>query len=223
MHEDRRLVAERLEDPHVARRRGDPLVASGDVRDRHRVVVDGVGEVVGGEAVRLEQHEVVEQAVLVADLAADQVAERGDALARHAEADHVRLAAGGALRAPGGVEVAAGALVALRPAGGALALAHRAQVVRGAEAAVGVAVAQQRLAGGVVAIEALRLHVGAVVASGPGALVPLEAEPAQRVLDASDGALDGARLVGVLNASAASPRCVRRSIAQEVGASEPCL
>ena len=48
------------------------------------------------------------------------VLRNGNALARHAEADHVRLAAGGALGGPGGYEVAAGALVALRPAGGAL-------------------------------------------------------------------------------------------------------
>ena len=184
MHEDRRLVAQRREKADVARRRGDPLVAAGDVRDLHRVVVDDVGQVVRGEAVRLQDHEVVEEAVLVRDLAADEVAEGRGALLWHPEAHHVRLARTGSTRSLRRVEVAVAPVVARGLARGALPLAHLAQLIRRAEAAIGVAAREQRSDGRVVALEPLRLHVGRERPADVGALVPVDAEPAQRALDA---------------------------------------
>src|SRR3546814_15157786 len=51
----------------------DLLIATRDVRDLHRVVVHDVGEVIGGEPVRLEDHEVVEGRVLDLDRTAEQI------------------------------------------------------------------------------------------------------------------------------------------------------
>ena len=59
MHEDRRLPAERLVEPEVLGRGRDPLLGADDVGDAHEVVVDDVGQVVGGQAVALEEHLVV--------------------------------------------------------------------------------------------------------------------------------------------------------------------
>ena len=50
---------EPLVEQQVLGRGGDPLLAAHDVGDAHLVVVDDDGEVVGREAVRLEDHLVV--------------------------------------------------------------------------------------------------------------------------------------------------------------------
>ncbi len=57
--ERRRGQAEPLVEQHVLGGRGDPLLAAHDVGDAHLVVVDDDGEVVGREAVGLEDHLVV--------------------------------------------------------------------------------------------------------------------------------------------------------------------
>ena len=61
VRELRRVPAERLVELDVDRRGRDPLVAAHDVGDLHVVIVDHVAEVVGREAVRLEQDQVLDQ------------------------------------------------------------------------------------------------------------------------------------------------------------------
>ncbi len=58
--EDRLVPAEGADDVHVQRHRGQPLRAADDVGDAHQVIVEHGGEVVCGQAVRLEQHRVIE-------------------------------------------------------------------------------------------------------------------------------------------------------------------
>ncbi len=77
VNELRRLPAEGPEDEDVPGQAGDPLFASEDVRDLHQVIVHHGRQVVGGVAVRLQDHEVVERGVLEDDLAADLVAGHG--------------------------------------------------------------------------------------------------------------------------------------------------
>ena len=48
----------------MERHAAQPLVAAQDVRDLHEVVVDHVGEVIGREAVRLEQDRVADLVVV---------------------------------------------------------------------------------------------------------------------------------------------------------------
>ena len=55
-------------------RGGYPLFGADDVGDLHEVVVDDVGEVVGGEAVGLHQYLIVDVVVLEGDVAAQLVA-----------------------------------------------------------------------------------------------------------------------------------------------------
>ena len=69
-------------------RAGEPLLAPQDVGDGHLVVVRDRRQVVGGEAVRLEQHRVLDQGVLEADRAPDGVPEDGLPFARHQQAQH---------------------------------------------------------------------------------------------------------------------------------------
>ena len=60
MPEARQLPAEGAVEQNVLRRRGDPLLGADHVGDLHQVIVDDVGEMVGGEAVGLHQHLVVD-------------------------------------------------------------------------------------------------------------------------------------------------------------------
>ena len=74
--EARDLPAEGFVEQDVLGGGGDPLFGADDVGDAHEVVVDDVGEVVGGEAVGLHEDLVVDVGVLEGDVAAELVAER---------------------------------------------------------------------------------------------------------------------------------------------------
>ncbi len=75
--EARELPAEGLVEQDVLGGGGDPLFGADDVGDAHEVVVDDVGEVVGGEAVGLHEDLVVDVVVGEVDVAAELVAEGG--------------------------------------------------------------------------------------------------------------------------------------------------
>ena len=85
------LKAAGLEQRDVLWHRGEPLLAADHVGGAHEVVVAHVGKVVGGDAVRLEQH-LVDDVFGHFDLAADQIL-KGDAL--------VLVAAGAEAQDPG--------------------------------------------------------------------------------------------------------------------------
>lgn len=58
--------------------------------DLHQVVVNHIGQVIGREAVRFEQDQVVQLRAVVGDLAANQVVEYHNAVVRDLEPDNVR-------------------------------------------------------------------------------------------------------------------------------------
>ena len=87
MAEDRLLPAEAPVQLHVLRQRRQPLLRPDDVGDPHEVVVHHVREVVGGEAVALQEDLVVDLGVVEAHLAAQEVPHDRLAPARHREAD----------------------------------------------------------------------------------------------------------------------------------------
>ncbi len=190
----------------------DPLLGADHVGDPHQVVVYDVGEVVRGVAVALEQHLVVHQVVVDADLAAQQVGDGGLALARHRQADHVRLPRGAAPRRLGGRERAAVAVVAerVRDLLPSLLLAQRFEALPGAEARVRGAAGDELL--GVVAVdrEALALAVRPVRAADVRPLVPRKAQPAQRLEDHALGGRVRALAVGVLDAQDELPAVLLR-------------
>ena len=100
----------------MTRRARYPLVATDDVRDLHGAVVDDVRQMVRGEAVRLQKHEVIEERVSEADLAPQQVVADGLALGLRGEPDDLGAALGLVAGAKGGVvAVAAVVLRGLAP------------------------------------------------------------------------------------------------------------
>ena len=158
------------------------------------MVVDDVGEVIGGQAVPLHEHLVVQGFVLHGDVAEHGVGEGGGALSGDALADDVGLAGGhsglGNLR----VQVPAGIGGPVKVAGILLRLGLF------AEAVVGVALLHQQFGKLAVQVPALGLDVGAHRAAQIGTLVPGQAALAQGVVDHVGGALHQTALVGVLNA-----------------------
>ena len=84
----RTLPAESLIQKIVKRQRREPLLATDDLGDLHQVVVDDVGEVVGGQFVcPLPEHFVVEGGSRNLHVAADKVVHRHHAAFRHLEPD----------------------------------------------------------------------------------------------------------------------------------------
>ena len=166
----------------------------------HEVVVDDVGQVVGRQAVGLEQDGVSDLGVGHGDVAADDIGDDRRTLQRGLEADGKgrpgRFAGGKLVRG----QIAAAPVIALIATSGFLGGATLFQLVGRAEAFVGVVVVQQPLRPLAVEVGALALDVGTMGAADAGAFVPVETHPAQGVDEGLRRALDGAFLVGVLDA-----------------------
>ena len=194
------LPAEGLVEQVVLGRGGQVLHAAHDVGDAHQVIVNDVGEVVGGHAVLLDEDHVIEGVVGEGHVPEHLVMIAGLALGGGILTDdvgHARVQLGlNLLR--GQVQAVLVVLEHLAPGlGGGAALL---QLLLGAEAVVGVAGPNQLLGVGQVEVLALGLDVGAAGAAHIGALVPVHAAVPQGVVDDLRRALHVALLVGVLNA-----------------------
>ena len=190
--------AERPIDEEMFRHRGEPLLAAHDVADRHRVVVDDHREVVGREAVRLQEDLVFDRARLPLDAAVHEVVDRKRAFVRHLEAHDVGLG----LRARGRLgrrDVAAMPVVPGELVPCFLLPPDLGEALLGAEAEVRGALGDEL--GRVLLVEgqALRLDVRRVRPAFARALVPGDAEPVQPVVDRVDRPGDKALLIGVLD------------------------
>ena len=179
-------------------RRRQQVLAAQHVRDAHERVVDRVDQRVQRLAVGAHDDEVRHRAGLERDLAAHQVRER-EVVVGHPQAQD-RLAALGAERRLLLVgQVAVDAVVAeLRVAAGGLVA--RLDLLRRGERLVRVAALDQAADDVRVQVHPLRLPVRLVRAAHLDALVPVQAEPAQRVEQLQVGLLRVARRVGVLDA-----------------------
>src|SRR6202000_2860996 len=97
------------------------------------------GEVIGGDAVRAEQHEVFKLAVRELDAAHNSIVECGDATLGHAEADGCRLARGAARSRIRRRDDAAAAVVHGGLGGLRCTLSAMLQIFLGAEAGISMA------------------------------------------------------------------------------------
>ena len=199
--------AEGLVKHHMEWGRGQPFLATDDVGDLHQVVVNDIGQVVGGHAVALEEHFVVEQTAVHGDIATNKVVDSDVNVVRELEAHHVGLATVNAVLHFVGTEAEAvlhlltGGAVVLE--GLLLCLVFFTLGVKYfglVEGVVGPAVGQQLL--GILSVEglAVTLSVGTVGAADMDTLVKLYAQPIEGLNDVLLGTWHKARLVGVLNA-----------------------
>ncbi len=200
MRHHRRLPAERGVEMRVQRQRVHPFVAAQNVCDLHQMVVDDVGHVIGGDAVGLHQHGVLQNLVLEGDVAADHVVHGDLAIERHLEAHRVRLAARGAALGFGRVKRAAMPVV---PRIKTLLLAFFRDLLHAlgrAEAAVGEPGFEQLFRVALINFQPLGLHVGAVFAAHFGAFIPIESQIPKSVHQPAEGLRIVALLVGILDA-----------------------
>ena len=179
--------AERVVDVDLARRVVDVIVAADHLADTHVDVVDDDREVVGREAVRAEQHEVVELLVAPFDAALDLVLESDCSGLRVLEPDHpVRIVP---IRF---VAIAVIAVVAWLEALLHGLGAHRLDFFLRLVGVVGLAGLEQVFGDLPVAIHAQGLV--------ERAFVVFEAEPVHAVEDGLHGLLGRALAIGVLDA-----------------------
>jgi hypothetical protein len=169
------------------------------VGDSHQVVVHHVREVVGREAVALQQDLVVHLGVVEAHLAAQEVSHHGLAAPRHREADDVRLA---------GRPPALGLVPRQSPAAPVVAevdllrlllLAQGVEPLPRAEARVGGAPADEPLRVLTVDLRSLALAVGRVGPTHVRPLVPPQAQPVQGLEDQGLARRGAPLAVGVLD------------------------
>ncbi len=202
--EERNFLAEGLEDHEVAGGVRDVIVPADDVGDPHGGIVDDDGEVVGREAVALEDDKVAELVVLESDDVADEVLPR--CLPVRDDEAHCRrnpflpkcvLLGFGESAAPAVVPEGATGDLGLLPPGG--------ELLSGAEAGVGLARGDEAVEFGPVDLLPLRLEVRAGLALLIRPFIPIEPQPAEGIEDAAHRFQRGTLLVGVFYAQHKSP------------------
>ena len=91
VRERRGLIPVRLVEKNLARRVRNVIFTADHVRHLHQRIVDDDGEVVGGNAVRADQHRVADHIGVKRNLAADDVVERDVTAFGHAKPDDRRF------------------------------------------------------------------------------------------------------------------------------------
>jgi hypothetical protein len=171
----------------------------------HVMVVDHHRQHVDRGAVAAQQDHVVELVVADHDVALDDVADHGLAVAGRLDADR----RGDAGRGVGGIAVAPAAVVARRLAFGARTGAHLLQLLGGAVAAIGLALAQQFM-GDLGMARGARELVDDLA-------IPVQLQPAQAFEDRVDRRLGRPLPVGVLDAQAEDAAVMAREQPVEQG------
>jgi hypothetical protein len=182
------------------------------------MVIDDVGEVIGGVAVRFEEDKVLQVGILKNHLSPEQIVDACLTLERHPKTDdrgHPGSEIGLHLS---GREVATEAVVARSLLASDLFLSHLLQPLGRAEATIGVAGGKQLL--GVLLIEGgpFALAIGTHWPPHVWPLIPLETKPAQDIENSRFRAFDVSVAIGVLDAEqkcAGLPLAPRLSLDEE--------
>ena len=198
------LPAECLVEQDVERCRGEPFLATDDMRYLHEVIVHDVGQMISGQLVgTLIEHLVVQDARVDAHLASNQVVHQHLASRLDEEAHDVLLpAVYHALHLVG----REGERVAHLHAGRGIVLevlylaALGLQLLGSVEGVIGTTGIYQLPDVLLVYLAALTLAVGAVIASEAHALVKLDTQPAEGFDDIFLGSRHKARRVCILDA-----------------------
>ena len=194
----RDLPAESAVEQIVFRGAREVFAAAHNMGDAHGVIVDDVREVVGGHAVALDEDLIVEHFVFDGDLTVNRIAIGGDALLVDLLADDVGFSGGEVRLDDFGIEVAAAAVVT----GGdrLFAVGGLRLLLLVAETVIGGAFLHEFFGVWEVKMFAFALDIGTVIAADVGAFVMGDSGGGKGFIDDVDGAVDVARLVGVLDA-----------------------
>jgi len=165
----------------------------------HVVIVHHIRQVIGGEPIGFQQHQILECDVLENHLAPDQVVDDGFALSRHGEADDERRSG----RQIGVdlilAERAASTIVPRRFFLGLLLFAKRLKTFRCAETTIGGAAFDKVHSRLLIELGPLALDVGRVWSPDIRSLVPMDSEPVENIQNALGRPFDKAAPVCVLD------------------------
>ena len=170
------------------------FAAPDHVGDTHKVVVDNIGKVIGGQAIPLDKDLVVQGVVVHGDVAEDGVVEGGGTGGGDLLPDHIGLSGGYTGLGYVGVQVAAGIGGTVEVAAVLLALGFF------AEAVVRVAFLHQKLCIAAIGVPALGLDVGGHGTAYVGAFVVGKAALRHGAVDHISSAFHQTPLIGILNA-----------------------
>ncbi len=197
------LPAESLVEKYVQRGTGQPLLTTDDMGDAHEVVVDDVGEVVGGQLVAaLVEHLVVEDVAFHRYVAADEVVD-GYLLSRlYHEADGVLFAVdnhllhllGGDGQGVAHLQTCVGIVLEVLHL-----VALLLQLFRRVEGIVGLSGVEQLPDVFLVYITALALPVGTAVATEADTFIEFYSEPFEALQNIFLGPRNKTMGVGILN------------------------
>ena len=194
----RRLKAEGLKKLQVTRRAGQPLLRPHHVADFHKVVVGHHRQVIGGEAVGLQDDEVLLQLIAPFHVAAYQVVDSRHARLRHGEADNPVVVSHGLASGP--VPAPPTAVAAVSLSGPPVGPPQPFQFLAAAIAVIGVVLVEKLFRQPLVNFQPVRLLIGGVRPLDLRPFVPVNVQPAQAVQNGLDRSLNQPVLVGIFNA-----------------------
>jgi len=168
--------------------------------DFHFVVINYIGQIIGGISVRLKQYQVIEVSVLKFHITPDEVGIRGLPAEGDFETDYrgyaISLFFGSFII----TEVAAVTVIAGRLFSPDLFSPHFFEALRGAVTVIGVSVRNKTPSGLVIEFQALGLDVRAIVAADLRSLIPVQTHPSQATKNRLDSAFNPTGDVGIFNA-----------------------
>ena len=198
MSEGRRGIAEGLVDEDLTRRVGKMVITADDVRHLHVHVIADDREVVSGRAVAAHEDHVVHEGGVELRIAVDDVVhDDGAAILGDLEAPHMGLARIDALL--GLLAAQSAARIGLVGSAGLHGLTTSRELLGSAKAGVDVTALLELLESLPVGVEALGLHIGAVVAADMRTFVPVKTKPLHGADDEVDVLLRGALGVSILD------------------------
>ena len=167
--------------------------------DPHQVIIDHIGQEVGGQTVVLHQHLHVHAVPRNLDIATQHVRHHADTFAGHLHADHMRLACRQTALDLFITELERTPVIAGRLATGHLFGAHLIQLLRRAKAIESVTGIDQFLGIARVDFATLALPIWAMRTTDIRTFVPLDSQPAQGIEDLLLGLTGRTQLIGVFD------------------------
>ena len=185
----------------VPGRGGQVFHAAHDVGDAHEVIVDNVGEIIGGHAVLFDEDHVIHGlCIFEGHIAEDYIAVAGFAIGRGVHADRPGDAGCLLRRDLFRREMQAVLVIFPGTAGGFHSGTALLDLLLGAEAVIGMAGLYKLLRIGEISGLALGLDIGTAGTADIGAFVPVQAAGTEGIVDDLGRAFNKAFLVGILDA-----------------------
>jgi len=197
----RRLPAERPVKENMQGPRGDPFLGPEDMGYFHQMVIDNIGQVIGGKSIAFHDHRIgADVLVFTLHLAHYQVPEFGLSLQGDFKADHIGFSPIDPPLGLRGIQIPAVAIVSEIFAFGFLLLfPNLVQALCSTKTGIGVPLLYQLITVFCIKITSLRLDIGSEVSTLIGTFVPLDSQPFKSIIKILEGLLAESLLIGIFH------------------------